>query len=269
MITNKQYAALAVAAKVEAGSDYFGLIEEEKDDFTDSSEEEFYEDREYLKLIDFDIFTNNDILPPKVTHRMQQRRAKKMGLEFSDDGSSVSTEVYNFDVIFDDNSSIEDKKNQITEKVSIKSKVGISKKSQKGHIIDGKYSEGSNYYKLSQQTLPYLARNSISTKPADLIEDKEDVLKLKEAYEDENLENENFEDSPWLPPSIERALEYKQHWTYGGGTLQYNEADIRMTKELGLGIPLYFSFLWSMTCCFMIMSILSLPTLFIYWSGGK
>ena len=30
--TNKQYAALAVATKIDAGADYYGLVDEEKDD---------------------------------------------------------------------------------------------------------------------------------------------------------------------------------------------------------------------------------------------
>lgn len=87
-----------------------------------------------------------------------------------------------------------------------------------------------------------------------------------EVEDDENL-GENFEQTPWVPPAINKAAEFKRKSIFRGGDARIDAIDIVKVSDLGAGVTLYFQFAWSMAVCLLIMSLFSLPALIFSYNG--
>lgn len=83
---------------------------------------------------------------------------------------------------------------------------------------------------------------------------------------DENL-GENFEETPWLPPSIEKAIEFRKRSIYHGGEIRIESLNLVGAPDLGAGTTLYFQFAFTMSICLFVMSIFSLPSLVFIYNG--
>jgi hypothetical protein len=83
---------------------------------------------------------------------------------------------------------------------------------------------------------------------------------------DENL-GENFEETPWLPPSIEKAIEFRKKSIYHGGNIRIESLNLVSAPDLGSGTTLYFQFAFTMSLCLFVMSVLSLPALVFIYNG--
>lgn len=114
------------------------------------------------------------------------------------------------------------------------------------------------------------------------VEEAEDDLKVKDVGEilskadrshledidEENL-GENFEDTPWFPPSLEKALEYRMKHMYKLGNTPLRHIKILDAPDLGEGISLYFQFTKSMAVYMLVCTILSIPLLvFCFFGSG-
>jgi hypothetical protein len=89
---------------------------------------------------------------------------------------------------------------------------------------------------------------------------------LKRRKDDENL-GEDFEATPWCPPSIEKAEKYRQDNIFRQGNTRIDSVDIVNAEDLSLGVTLYFQFAMNMALCLFIMSLLSLPALIFTFHG--
>lgn len=96
----------------------------------------------------------------------------------------------------------------------------------------------------------------------------EDQQIFTTADEAENL-GEDFLSSPWLPPSIEKAKEFKAAEVYRGGDWRIDSIDLINASDLGPGVTLYFQFVMTMGIALFFMSILSLPALVFVYSGSR
>lgn len=85
--------------------------------------------------------------------------------------------------------------------------------------------------------------------------------------EDENL-GDDFEATPWVPPSIEKAKEFKKNSVFRGGDVNINSINVVNAPDLGLGVSLYFQFAFIMAAAFFTMTFLALPSL-VFFSSGK
>ncbi len=88
-------------------------------------------------------------------------------------------------------------------------------------------------------------------------------------FEDEN-ENlgDDFEATPWFPPSIEKAAEFKNQAIFRNGDIRLDSINVIQAPDLGNGVTLYFQFAMSMAISLFVMSILSLPSLVMIYSGS-
>eukprot|EP01031_Cornospumella_fuschlensis_P033830 gene33830-40931_t len=88
------------------------------------------------------------------------------------------------------------------------------------------------------------------------------------AFEDEN-ENlgENFEATPWLPPSIEKAKLFKAKAIFRNGDARIDSVELVSAPDLGIGTSLYFQFALTMAICLFVMSVFSLPALIFVFNG--
>lgn len=86
--------------------------------------------------------------------------------------------------------------------------------------------------------------------------------------EDENL-GEDFELSPWLPPSIEKAKEFRKHALFRNGDVRLDSVDIIHAPDLGVGVTLYFQFAMTMTISLLVMSFLAIPILVFVYNGNS
>ena len=93
-----------------------------------------------------------------------------------------------------------------------------------------------------------------------------DLAEITHEGIDENL-GENFEETPWLPPSIEKAEEFRKHSLYHGGNIRIASLSLVSAPDLGSGTTLYFQFAMTMSMCLFVMSILSLPALVFIYNG--
>jgi len=78
------------------------------------------------------------------------------------------------------------------------------------------------------------------------------VLENSREVEDENL-GEDFDQTPWLPPMIEKAKEFKHKAIYHGGEVRLNGISLADAPDLGAGVSLYFLFAKVMAVCFLVM----------------
>jgi hypothetical protein len=85
--------------------------------------------------------------------------------------------------------------------------------------------------------------------------------------DDENL-GEEFESTPWLPPSIEKAEIYQRNAIFRNGDTRIDSVDIINATDLSPGINLYFSFAMVMTIVFFFMTLFSIPSL-LFVSNGQ
>ena len=110
--------------------------------------------------------------------------------------------------------------------------------------------------------LPHVSPSSIYKKRL-----QRNILQ-NQLYTEENL-GENFDESPWLPPSLDKAMQHKQETVFRGGA-----ADLRCTvvvdsPDLGVGVSMYFQFVKSLAVCMFVMSLLSIPCLLFSYNGKK
>lgn len=85
------------------------------------------------------------------------------------------------------------------------------------------------------------------------------VLENSIEVEDENL-GEDFDQTPWLPPMIEKAKEFKRKAIYHGGDVRLDGISLADAPDLGAGVSLYFLFAKVMAVCFLVMvSLACLP----------
>lgn len=124
----------------------------------------------------------------------------------------------------------------------------------------------------SNRVLPALTIDTADVKQPNfyhvvLVEDEagQDDAEDNDDYEEENL-GDNFEETPWLPPTMEKAEEYRKRKTFkeGKGALCSCRTNYR---DLGAGVQLYFSFLRIMILVFLFLFVLSIPSLDLYSSG--
>lgn len=87
-------------------------------------------------------------------------------------------------------------------------------------------------------------------------------------YDEENL-GENFDETPWLPPSIEKALEYKQERIFRGGNSNIRQTIVVDAPDLGVGVSMYFQLVKSLAICMVFLSLLSVPSLIFVYNGSK
>lgn len=80
---------------------------------------------------------------------------------------------------------------------------------------------------------------------------------------------EDFEDSPWVPPSVELAWEYRLKTVYLGGNAKRSKIKLTKATDLGLGVPMYFLFIKTFAITTFFMSIFSLPPLFFSYYGHR
>lgn len=80
---------------------------------------------------------------------------------------------------------------------------------------------------------------------------------------------DDFEDSPWVPPSIELAWEHRLQRLYHGGTTKMSQIDVSRASDLGLAVPMYFSFIKVMSYALFLMSCCSVPAIAFSYFGHK
>ncbi len=78
---------------------------------------------------------------------------------------------------------------------------------------------------------------------------------------------DDFEATPWLPPSIEKAAEFKNQKIFRNGDVRLDSINVIAAPDLGNGVSLYFQFGMTMACALFVMSLLSLPSLIMIYPG--
>ena len=129
--------------------------------------------------------------------------------------------------------------------------------------------EGSNGPNTARS---YVNERRMSSKGHDLSKIKKGSLYDEDELEDdgvdyEGLQEQNYESTDWVPPSLEKAEDYRVKHSFHGGTSKMK--DINMTKVLdfGTGVPLYFQFIKSFAILFFLMSLLSVPSILFCFYG--
>jgi hypothetical protein len=86
-------------------------------------------------------------------------------------------------------------------------------------------------------------------------------------YEDERL-GDDFEDTVWVPPTVGKALEFRERMIYRGGRSSIWSTKLRELEDMGIGVALYFRFIKYLIGTFTILTILSVPSLLFALSGN-
>ena len=86
-------------------------------------------------------------------------------------------------------------------------------------------------------------------------------------HNEENL-GEEFEETPWVPPSIGKALEFREQAILRSGNAPLRTIKVCQAAELGPGVSLYFQFVKSMALCCFFMSLFACPAI-IFASFGS
>jgi len=84
--------------------------------------------------------------------------------------------------------------------------------------------------------------------------------------EEENL-GDDFEETPWVPPSEEKALKYRARRVFLEGKAPLCAKED--FSDLGLGMKLYFSFLRTLMIMYIILVLLNAPALRLYSYGSR
>jgi hypothetical protein len=88
-------------------------------------------------------------------------------------------------------------------------------------------------------------------------------------HDDEEGLGEDFEDTPWVPPSLSKAAEYRHRTVFRGSTASMVHTNMCRAPDLGNGTVMYFQFMRSMGVCMFVMTLLSVPTLFFSFWGTR
>ena len=161
---------------------------------------------------------------------------------------------------------------ELAESLNTVHDMGFSRYVTDGGGIDGGYvqsdeinddhdvEEGSNGPNTARS---YVNERRMSSKGHDLSKIKKGSLYDEDELEDdgvdyEGLQEQNYESTDWVPPSLEKAEDYRVKHSFHGGTSKMK--DINMTKVLdfGTGVPLYFQFIKSFAILFFLMASLCL-----------
>lgn len=105
---------------------------------------------------------------------------------------------------------------------------------------------------VTQHSDPALQSTTTTTTAKQQQQQQQRVLENSREVEDENL-GEDFDQTPWLPPMIEKAKEFKRKAIYHGGEVRLNGISLADAPDLGAGVSLYFLFAKVMAVCFLVM----------------
>ncbi|CAM9423368.1 unnamed protein product, partial [Scytosiphon promiscuus] len=83
---------------------------------------------------------------------------------------------------------------------------------------------------------------------------------------DEGL-GEDFEDTPWVPPTVKRAEDNRAQSIYRAGKSGIWDTRLHELEDMGIGVSLYFQFLKFLTAMYFVLTILSIPSLLFAVSG--
>ena len=83
----------------------------------------------------------------------------------------------------------------------------------------------------------------------------------------EGLQEQNYENTDWVPPSLEKAEDYRVKHSFHGGNSKMKDIDMTKVLDFGTGVPLYFQFIKSMAILFLFMSLLSVPSILFCYYG--
>jgi hypothetical protein len=108
--------------------------------------------------------------------------------------------------------------------------------------------------------------NEILKSGADLAAEAE--MRRQQEREAERL-GDDFEDTAWVPPSINKALDYRAHTIFRGGSAPIGSTVLCNASDLSLAAALHFQFLYSMSVMAFVMSWLSLPALIFAFAGKR
>lgn len=94
---------------------------------------------------------------------------------------------------------------------------------------------------------------------------------VKDAISDPYGENlgADFENTPWVPPSLERALASRAARVFAGGAGHLWSTGSDDIAGLGIGVLAYFALLRYLMAGTLVACILSLPPLLFYSAGGR
>ena len=85
-------------------------------------------------------------------------------------------------------------------------------------------------------------------------------------------EDFNELNAPWVAPNIDIANEHSKKKMYRNGSLNLSNTFLRTfmldEKDISLGVVLHFFFLKSTTVCLFVMTILSIPSIILSYSGN-
>ena len=105
---------------------------------------------------------------------------------------------------------------------------------------------------VTQHSDPTTLQSTTTTTAKKQQQQQQRVLENSREVEDENL-GEDFDQTPWLPPMIEKAKEFKHKAIYHGGEVRLNGISLADAPDLGAGVSLYFLFAKVMAVCFLVM----------------
>ena len=94
--------------------------------------------------------------------------------------------------------------------------------------------------------------------------DEDDIA---DSHDYEGLQEQNYENTDWVPPSLEKAEDYRVKHSFHGGNSKMKDIDMTKVLDFGTGVPLYFQFIKSMAILFLFMSLLSIPSILFCYYG--
>lgn len=84
---------------------------------------------------------------------------------------------------------------------------------------------------------------------------------------EENLAGDDFLDTPWLKPSIEKAKLFRSNRVFRKGIAPLNTVKVTNSPDLGPGICLYFTFIKHIAIGMFFLTIFSMPSLIFSYYG--
>jgi hypothetical protein len=96
-----------------------------------------------------------------------------------------------------------------------------------------------------------------------------DNNKFRGNNDDEENLGENFEDSPWVPPSLQKAADYRARTVFRGSTAPITSVNMCRAADLGDGTVMYFQFLRSIGICFFVLTFLIIPKNLLSFLGSR
>ena len=80
---------------------------------------------------------------------------------------------------------------------------------------------------------------------------------------------EDYLDTPWVYPSLDKVKKYKQEELYLQGKGDIYSSSIRDAYDLGAGVPLFFYVTNTLFWTFILMSILTIPSFIFFGAGDR